>query len=41
MLTKKEYEYLVDLLYHSQNPLALKVWDKIDKMVIEYGLVDN
>ena len=41
MLTKKELKFLGKLLYESENPMAMVILDKIDEMVIEYGMEDN
>jgi len=41
MLTNDEWQFLAELLYSSNNPMAMNVLDKLDNIVIEYGLEND
>jgi hypothetical protein len=41
MFSNEEWELLGNLLYASDNPMAMTILDKLDNIVIEYGLGDN
>jgi hypothetical protein len=41
MLTNDEWQFLAEPLYSSDSPMAMNVLDKLDNIVIEYGLEND